>query len=132
GLHAVIEDLGGQVVFDDHDWGDRLFLLRVDEAGDPLAALAEAYRTQAVSPRSYPQAGLDRAFRDRVTELGVDGVVFAIEEWDDTLGWDYPGQKRLLDGMGVPSVLLGDQSYAAPDRDAERVAVSGLLDLIRS
>ncbi len=100
GLHQVVEECGAHIVFDDHSWGDRLFEMRVPVNDAPIAALACAYRDRAISVRSYPQKALDAEFVAKVKRLRLDGVIFFLEEWDDTLGWDYPNQKRMLDDLG--------------------------------
>jgi hypothetical protein len=67
---------------------------------------------------------------DRVRAAGVDGVLVVLPEHDDTLGWDWPGQKAMLEAAGVPAGLVLNQPFANPDGVALRAAVADLLDRI--
>ena len=128
GFYALVESCGAIIVADDHVAGERAFEHRIAGGGDPMEALTEHYHRHSPSPRSYPQAEQDRRFLDLVGEARVGGVIFFHDEWDDVLGWDYPGQKKLLDARGVKSLFLKKQSYRSPDRAAQRDAVRGFVE----
>jgi benzoyl-CoA reductase/2-hydroxyglutaryl-CoA dehydratase subunit BcrC/BadD/HgdB len=128
GFYELVEALGALVVADDHAAGEGSFEHLVDPAQDPVAALTEHYHLHVHGVRSFPQAAQDRRFMGIVEAAGVEGVVFVHDEFDDTLGWDYPEQKRLLDERGIPSVFLQQQSYRAPDRAAQEAALRALLE----
>jgi benzoyl-CoA reductase/2-hydroxyglutaryl-CoA dehydratase subunit BcrC/BadD/HgdB len=127
GFYALVESLGAVIVADDHSTGERVIEHLVDETIAPVTALADHYHLHAPGIRSFPQAAQDARFLELVDAARVHGVIFYHDEFDDTLGWDYPEQKRLLDARGIPSVFLQAQSYRSPDRAAQRTAV---LDLI--
>jgi benzoyl-CoA reductase/2-hydroxyglutaryl-CoA dehydratase subunit BcrC/BadD/HgdB len=130
GFYELVESCGGNVVADDHSWGERNFFHSVREDIDPMAALAERYHLHSPSPRQYPQARQDGIFLQLVDDARVQGVIFVLEEHDDTLGWDYPAQRDVLHSKGIPSLLLTHQSYRHPDRVAQRVAVTGFASSI--
>ena len=132
GFYELVESLGAVIVADDHTTGERAFEHLVDEAIDPLAALAQHYHLHTAGIRSFPQAEQDARFIAIVEAAAVDAVIFFHDEFDDTLGWDYPEQKRLLDARGIPSTFLQQQSYRAPDRAAQRAAVEELLSRSRA
>lgn len=127
GFYALVESLGCVIVADDHTTGERAIEHLVDDTVAPVAALADHYHLHAPGIRSFPQAAQDQRFLQIVDAASVQAVIFFHDEFDDTLGWDYPEQKRLLDARGIPSVFLQQQSYRAPDRAAQRAAV---LDLV--
>jgi hypothetical protein len=102
----------------------------VDETGEPLAALAQHYQCEVPTIRAYPQAREDAAWLALLDASGAQGVLFYHEEFDDTLGWDLPNQRARLDAHGVPQALLARQSYRAPDRDAQRAVLAGLIERI--
>jgi benzoyl-CoA reductase/2-hydroxyglutaryl-CoA dehydratase subunit BcrC/BadD/HgdB len=129
-LHALIADTGADVVADDHPWGDPLADRGDPGAGDPLDVLADQMLREVATPRSFPQAVQDRRMMDRVRAAGVDGVLVVLPEHDDTLGWDWPGQKAMLEAAGVPAGLVLNQPFANPDAVALRAAVADLLDRI--
>jgi benzoyl-CoA reductase/2-hydroxyglutaryl-CoA dehydratase subunit BcrC/BadD/HgdB len=126
-FYELVESLGAVIVADDHATGERVIEHLVDETIAPIVALADHYHLHAPGIRSFPQASQDARFLQIVAEAQVKAVIFFHDEFDDTLGWDYPEQKRLLDARGIPSVFLPQQSYRSPDRAAQRSAV---LDLI--
>lgn len=127
-LYQLAESLGANVVADDCLGGERSVLALVDQAAEPLAALAEHYQCRVPTLRSYPQASEDAAWLALLNESGAQGVLFYHEEFDDTLGWDLPEQKRALDALGLPHALLARQSYRAPDRKAQRAVLAGLIE----
>jgi benzoyl-CoA reductase/2-hydroxyglutaryl-CoA dehydratase subunit BcrC/BadD/HgdB len=129
-FYALVEQAGAVVVAGDHVWGDPTFAALVDEQADPMEALTAFYQLHSPSLRSYPQAAQDKKFMALIEAARVEGVVFYHDEHDDTLGWDYPDQKRLLDARGIPSVFLKRQSYRHPDRGAQLAAIRDFVATI--
>lgn len=126
-FYALAESLGCVIVADDHTTGERAIEHLVDETLPPVAALADHYHLHAPGIRSFPQAAQDARFMEIVAAASVQAVIFFHDEYDDTLGWDYPEQKRLLDARGIPSVFLQAQSYRHPDGAAQRAAIADLI-----
>ena len=123
-VYDVLADLGAVVVADDHVTGERVFEATIEVGDrDPLQALTRYYQFESLSPRSYPQDRQDERFLEIVRDAAVQGVVFFLEENDDTLGWDYPEQKRLLDEAGVPSIYLPYQPYFHPNAASLRASL---------
>jgi benzoyl-CoA reductase/2-hydroxyglutaryl-CoA dehydratase subunit BcrC/BadD/HgdB len=129
-LYALAESLGANIVADDHLGGERTVQWLVDEAAEPLAALAGHYQSRVPTIRAYPQAAEDAAWLALLDGSGAQGVLFYHEEFDDTFGWDTPGQDDRLAALGLPHALLARQSYHAPDRDAQRAVLAGLIESI--
>ncbi|SFZ81874.1 Benzoyl-CoA reductase/2-hydroxyglutaryl-CoA dehydratase subunit, BcrC/BadD/HgdB [Devosia enhydra] len=115
GFYRAVEATGATIVADDHDWGETLYETPVGDSDDPMQALVAHCMTHRPSPRRLPQEAVDAEFIARVRDAAVDGVIFALEAHDDTLGWDYPAQKRALEAIGVASILLTGQSYWSID-----------------
>ena len=132
-LHSLLESIGAVVVADDHANGDGCFVGQVSESGEPLDALAQYYHQVSASPRSLPQSLQDQRFMARAHAAQVQGVVFVVEEHDDTFGWDIPAQKRMLDVGGIPSLCLLHQPYrrnassSASSENARRTALQDWL-----
>jgi benzoyl-CoA reductase/2-hydroxyglutaryl-CoA dehydratase subunit BcrC/BadD/HgdB len=129
-FYDIVEDAGAVVVADDHLTGERMIEACADEDVDPMEALVQKYHLRVPSIRSYPQADQDRRFLDLIDAASVQAVIFYHEEHDDTLGWDYPDQKRALDQRGIPSLFLKQQPYRRPDTIAQREAVRALIDQV--
>jgi benzoyl-CoA reductase/2-hydroxyglutaryl-CoA dehydratase subunit BcrC/BadD/HgdB len=103
-LHNAVEANGGIVVAEDDWWGSRSASADIPMQGDPIAALFEHYYTQEPSPRILPRERADTWFEQEAPN--VDGVVFYLPPDDDVAGWDYPRQKRFLDGIEIPSIMI--------------------------
>jgi len=129
-LHDLIAGMGAHVVADDHPWGDPVADRGDPDPGDALDVLADQMLHAVATPRSFPQVLQDRRMMDRVRAAGAEGVLVVLPEHDDTLGWDWPAQKAMLEAAGVAAVPLFHQPFATPDRDAQRAAVADLLDRI--
>jgi benzoyl-CoA reductase/2-hydroxyglutaryl-CoA dehydratase subunit BcrC/BadD/HgdB len=128
---ALVESLGGAVVAHDHLWGDRTYASKVQERSEPWAALARHYCLGIPSPREYPQTQADEHFLQLATHAKVDGVIFLHDEWDDTLGWEYPDQKRLLEQRGIRSLFLKRQRYFDPDEKQQRGSVRAFIEQLQ-
>lgn len=129
-LFELAESLGANVAADDYPGGARSVQALVDEAAEPLAALAEHYQLRVPTVRSAPQWREDAAWLALLEESAAQGVLFYHEEFDDTLGWDYPAQQAALAARGIPHALLGRQSYRFPLRAAQGEILSGLIERI--
>lgn len=129
-LYLLAESLGANVVADDVLGGERSVRCLVDQTADALVALAEHYQLRVPTLRSYPQAREDAAWLTLLEESGARGVLFCHDEFDDTLGWDHPGQTAALDARGLPHALLARQSYRAPDYAAQRDLLADLIGRI--
>jgi benzoyl-CoA reductase/2-hydroxyglutaryl-CoA dehydratase subunit BcrC/BadD/HgdB len=125
-FYRMVEATGATIVADDHDWGQGLYGPGVGTVEQPIPALVDHCMQHRPSPRRLPQETVDAEFLQRVRSRSVTGVIFAFEAHDDTLGWDYPAQKKALDAIGIPSILLIGQSYWQID-DATVAAVGNFV-----
>jgi len=124
-FYRAVERAGARIVADDHDWGERLYdhLVGRDSSqnDDPLDALTTHCQHHLPGPRVLPQAADDARFIAMVETAAVDGVIFCLEAHDDTLGWDYPAQRRMLSERGVPHLLITGRSFFDDDRPLDAV-----------
>ena len=86
----------------------------LDSGSDPIAALAERYRTHTLGART-PAASL-RASTARALD-DVDAVVVSLPPDDAVFGWDYPALRDLLAARRIPHVCLHGEPYGplSPD-----------------
>jgi benzoyl-CoA reductase/2-hydroxyglutaryl-CoA dehydratase subunit BcrC/BadD/HgdB len=117
-LHDAIESRGAIVVAEVSPWGTGV--AGDDVCGDdPIAALAEKYRTDVIGPRT-PAGSLQDSIASVVDE--VDAVVVSLPPDDAVFGWDYPALHRLLETKRIPHIcLLGDPCRPMSPDDAEQL-----------
>jgi len=130
-FYELVESLGAVIVASDHPHGDGTFEHLVNESCDPIEALTEHYHLHSANVRQYPQSIADTRFLSLVNAAKVDGVIFYLDDWDDTLGWDYPDQKKALDSIGVPSLLLKQQPYFTPDKERQADTVRAFISTLQ-
>jgi benzoyl-CoA reductase/2-hydroxyglutaryl-CoA dehydratase subunit BcrC/BadD/HgdB len=124
---ALIEDAGARIVAHDHVAGDTTFDTLVREDADPWEALVHHYQLGIPGLRAYPQSVQDQRFLALVERSRADAVIFFHDQHDDTLGWEYPDQKRLLGARGIPSLFLKQQPYFDPPVDEQRAEIRSFL-----
>lgn len=118
-LHEAIERSGGVVVGEDDWWGSRAHDGDFRTQLPPLEAIFGAHYETTASPRA-PEAKREAWLRRRLEAGGIDAAVVYIPPSDQDFGWSYPDLQRLLDGKGIPAVLLRDDILDASG--AERIA----------
>lgn len=114
-LQDAIESRGAIVVAEVSPWGTGV--AGDDVCGeDPIAALAEKYRTDVISPRT-PAGSLQDSVARLVDE--VDAVVVSLPPDDAVFGWDYPALRGLLATKRIPHICLrGDPCRPMSPEDA--------------
>jgi benzoyl-CoA reductase/2-hydroxyglutaryl-CoA dehydratase subunit BcrC/BadD/HgdB len=115
-VYTLIEKAGADVVWDDLCTGSRYFDGLVDEAGDPIKAIAERYYHRVICPakHSSPTARGENLAR-LVDEHKVEGVIFLMLKFCDPHAFDYPDLKGVLDRKKVPSMLLEIEGQLPPE-----------------
>ena len=110
-LHQAIESHGAIVVAEVGPWGSGAAGddVRVDD--DPVAALADKYRADAIGART-PVDSLRRWTETMLDD--VEAVVVSLPQDDAVFGWDYPALRDVLEARGIPHVCLRDDPHQAP------------------
>lgn len=106
-IYDIIQNSGGAVVHDDLCTGARFFEGLVDEDKDPLAAIADRYRSRIICPAKHNgvYARADYLVQT-VKEKNADGVIFLLLKFCDPHAFDYPYLKQRLDAEKIPSLFL--------------------------
>jgi len=106
-IYNLIEECGGDVIWDDLCTGSRYFQGQIRESGDPVEALADRYMARMVCPAKHMGMGVRGEHLSRlVREKQVAGVIFLFLKFCDPHGFDYPYLKACMDSAGVASLLL--------------------------
>lgn len=118
-IHAAIESHGAIVVAEFSPWGSGVAGDDVRVDAHPVAAIADKYRTDALTARS--PADVVRRWIHRMLP-DVDGVVVSLPPDDTTFGWDYPALRDMLGSLAIPhTCLFGDQEAALTPAEHDRI-----------
>lgn len=107
GLHSAVETRGAIVVSEIGPWGSGAVGCDVVCGDDPITALADKYRADAIGPRT-PASQVQGAIMDHLDN--VDAVVVSLPNEDTAFGWDYPALRDLLQKKGIPHACLQSDS----------------------
>jgi benzoyl-CoA reductase/2-hydroxyglutaryl-CoA dehydratase subunit BcrC/BadD/HgdB len=124
-LYEALEATGAAVVGESHTWGSLWFDGLVDEAGDPLRALAARHHLGSALGRRHDS--VERA-RRAAADAAAAGAGLALA-WhraaDEGLAWALPEEERAFAARGIPLVALRGRPYRLDD-DA-RAALAGAV-----
>jgi benzoyl-CoA reductase/2-hydroxyglutaryl-CoA dehydratase subunit BcrC/BadD/HgdB len=108
-LFDILAQSGAHVVGDLLDLGERYFAVDIpeDDAGDPIAALADRLLALVPTPtKHHPWHTRAAHLLSLVRERRADGVVFARQKFCEPHGFDYVQLAHALDRAGVPHLLV--------------------------
>ena len=118
-LHAEVESRGGIVVSEISPWGNESAGNDVVCEGDPINAVSDKYRADAIGPRT-PASAMRESIASALEQ--VDAVVLSLPPEDTAFGWDYPALRSAFDRKGIPyTCLYGDPYQPLSDSDAARL-----------
>lgn len=110
-LYELVEDAGGVVVGEDHDWGDRYYDNSTRTDIDPLRAVVDRYMLRVSSTKRASVAQRVADLTDNAGKAKAEGVIFLTNINDDALTWEYPSQKKALGEIGIKSAYFGRVRY---------------------
>jgi hypothetical protein len=126
-LHTLVQDLGGQIVAEDDDWGSRAAAPAFDVALPPVQALFEDCWRDRPCPRVHPSD--DRWFKAALQQP-LDGVLFNHARPDDIQGWNLPAERALVEAAGLRWLQLRDD--ARFDADALHAQLAPFVASLKS
>ena len=129
-LYELVESCGAVVVGEDHDWGNRHFAGEIDTTADPIDAIVDRYHLRPPSTSRASVSARVGALVEQVRAAEAQGVLFYILEKDDAPSWDFPEQRKELEGAGIPVLLLDRQPYQLADAEGLRRKVGAFLESI--
>ena len=110
-LYGLIEAQGLCIVDDDQDWGARAVGPLVDEASEPLAALAQRYAQRSPAAAGWPARERRDYLLQRIAMCRPDGVLFYHAAYDHPPAWEYPLLRETFEDAGVATALLDPLGY---------------------
>nr|MBC7245146.1 2-hydroxyacyl-CoA dehydratase [Chloroflexota bacterium] len=127
----LIDELGGQLVWDDLCTGSRYFDVLVDEAKEPFESLTERYLRRVPCPAKHDDTN-SRARRllDLVHSTGAQGVILALPKFCEPHAFDYVLLSKALTGAGVPHLLI-ETDLTMPSGQL-RTRIQAFIEMLRS
>jgi benzoyl-CoA reductase/2-hydroxyglutaryl-CoA dehydratase subunit BcrC/BadD/HgdB len=116
-FYELVESCGAVVVGEDHDWGNRHFAGEIDTTADPTDAIIDRYHLRPPSTSRASVSARVTALVEQVRAADAQGVLFYILEKDDAPSWDFPEQRKALEAVGIPVLLLDHQPYQLADAE---------------
>lgn len=117
-LYDVIEATGVVIVGEDHDWGDRHYDRDYNASYTPIRAVVDRYMLREFSSKKAFVSQRVDALNRMVDATGAQGVVFYTNIYEEAASWDYPSQKKSLEGRGIPTVCFSKMTWPIPEGEA--------------
>lgn len=128
-LHALVAELGAEIVAEDDAWGSRAAEPAVARTDDPMQGLVEHCWRERPCPRLHPAPADGGWFARTLAEGGFDGVLFHQPRPEDTEGWSYPAERARVQAAGLPHLRLRDDVRTHPE--AVRAALAPFIAGLR-
>lgn len=132
-LLKQIEQQGACIIDDDITNGSRYFDGDVQTQGDPYTRLAERYLRAAPSPTLYTDPNTEiEAFKGRVTELDLDGVIFIIQKFCEPHVHNYLAKADILRRMNILVLMLEVEHGQDNPVPADLLRIESFLEMSSS
>ncbi len=112
-LYSMIEEAGAVVVSEDHDWGDRSYDRDYNLEYSPVRAIVDRYMLRSFSSKKAFVSQRVDALNEAVAAAKADAVIFYTNIYEEAASWDYPSQKKSLDGQGIKNACFAKMQYPA-------------------
>lgn len=112
-LYDKIEASGAVVVGEDHDWGDRYYDRDYNFDYAPIRAVVDRYMLREFSSKKAFTSQRVEALDREVDTAGAQGVIFYTNVYEEATSWDYPSQKKSLEGRGIPTACFTKMVWPA-------------------
>lgn len=129
-LYDLIEEAGGVIVSEDHDWGDRFYERDYNTDYAPVRAIVDRYMLREFSSKKAFVSQRVEALDREVADTGAQAVIFATNKYEEAASWDYPSQKESLEEKGIATASFAQLLYPVGKNEGlkEKIAdfVNGL------
>jgi bzd-type benzoyl-CoA reductase N subunit len=129
-VYAMIEESGGEIVWDDFCTGARYFIGLTNGGKDPMVGIAERLLTRVVCPAKH--ADLDGRAKHIIAlakEKNVRGVIFLLFKFCDPHAFDYPYLKERLDEAGLP-IMIAEVDDSLPAGGQLKTRFEAFLEML--
>ena len=110
-LYDLIEAQGLVIVGEDHDWGDRFYERDFDITLDPVKAAVDRYMLREFSSKKAFVSQRVEALDREAADSGAGGVIFFMNEYEESASWDYPSQNESLRAKGIKTACFAKMKW---------------------
>ena len=128
-LYSLIEELGGNVVGEDTDWGDRHYSNDASLSGDRILAIVNRYFMRLPSQKKCTIAESVKMMLGEVADSKAAGVLYYMNKREESASWNTPAQKEAFKEIGIATMEILRQDYPVTEeaRAAQKEAIAALL-----
>ena len=128
--HALIEDSGAQIVWDDLCSGARTFRLKSSDFDDPLETLTDRYFSSFFcSTKYYGPLARQEILAQEVRNSRAKGVIFLLYKYCEPHFFDYPDLKTFFEAQGVPTLLL-EVEDPSQSREQNKIRIQAFMEML--
>lgn len=123
-LYSAIEELGGNVVGEDTEWGDRHYHTDASTEVDPIWAIVDRYMFRLPSQKKCRISESVPLIMDEVADSRACGVLYYMNKREESASWNTPAQKATLGEKGIPCAEILRQDYPVSEQaHAEQIQI---------
>lgn len=115
-LYEMIEKTGMVIVGEDHDWGDRYYDRDYNLDYVPDRAIVDRYMLREFSSKKAFVSQRVEALNRLTEQTDAEGVIFYTNIYEEAASWDYPSQKKSLEGRGLKTACFCKMAWT-PDKN---------------
>jgi len=116
-FYDLVEKLGGNVVCEDHDWGERYADRDVDlTMVTPERALVDRYTMRMPSPKRSLIKDRVKSVVENAKKSGAELAIIYLHMYEDSPSWDCPSLIEGLKEIGVPCLVQSKQPYRLEEK----------------
>jgi len=103
---VFLENLGFHIIIDDLCIGTKYFWHNVDEAEEPVKALAKYHLSKPIYSTKFPSYKRFEIIKDLARQFNVDGVINIAQKFCEPILYDHPYFSKKFKELGIPYLFV--------------------------
>jgi benzoyl-CoA reductase subunit C len=129
-VSEMAEAVSGRIVNDNLCYGLRCCWEEVEDADDPMTAIAEHYLTKIPCPGKFPMDTLSDTLTSFVTKSRSEGMIWVIDKFCDPYLFQYPMLLESIQEKGIKHINLEDGDIKNSGR--LRLKLEAFVEMLQS
>ena len=131
-VYELIEAVGGNVVGEDSDWGNRHFDRDVNlEHKNIYEAITGRYMYKVANSERGLVKNRKEAIPQLAKESGAEAFLLYMNKNDESFLWDYPSQKPYFAERGIKTHSISNQKYPLVNVEELKENIGGFIAEVR-